>query len=205
VRSGVVASLGRPGGNVTGVTLISSELAGKRLELLRETVPGLSHVGILWNAANPDRAFDFAQMQVAARLLKVEVQSLEIRDANALEGAFQAAGRGRVGGLIPLHDALIMGQRTRIADLAAKSRLPALYESSEYVKAGGLMGYGPNYRATYRRVAYYVDRILKGTKPADLPVEQPMRFELVINMKTAKALGLTLPPSIMVRADQVIG
>ena len=199
-----IASLARPGGNITGLSMMLPQLTGKRLELLKEVVPGIVRVAVLSNPANPSHASILQETGVAARGLGLTLQSLQVSTANDFEDAFRAAGEYRADALIVPGDALFNSHRTRIGDLAAKKRLPTMCQEREYVLAGGLMSYGPSYRDSYRRAAYYVDRILKGAKPADLPVEQPTKFELVINLKTAKALGLTIPQSILLRADQVI-
>jgi putative ABC transport system substrate-binding protein len=204
VGTGLVASLARPGGNITGLTSLSRELSGKRLELLKEVVPRLSRVAVLWNAANPDKARDVEETQIQARTLGLELQSLEIRGPNDFDGAFQTATRKRAGALLTLADSLTITHQSRIVDLAAKNRLPAMHEQKEFVEAGGLMAYGPSLLGLFRHVATYVDKILKGAKPADLPVEQPTQFELVINLKTAKNIGLTIPPELLVRANKVI-
>jgi putative ABC transport system substrate-binding protein len=204
VGTGLVASLARPGGNITGLTSLSRELSGKRLELLKEAVRGLARVAVLWNAANPDKARDVEETQVQARTLGLEVQSLEIRGPNDFDGAFQTAIRKRAGALLTLADSLTITHQSRIVDLAAKSRLPAMHEQGEFVEAGGLMAYGPSLLGLFRHVATYVDKILKGAKPATLPVEQPTQFEFVINLKTAKSIGLTIPPELLARANKVI-
>jgi putative ABC transport system substrate-binding protein len=204
VGTGLVASLARPGGNITGLTSLSRELSGKRLELLKEAVRGLSRVAVLWNAANPDKARDVEETQVQARTLGLELQSLEIRGPNDFDGAFQTATRKRAGALLTLADSLTITHQSRIVDLAAKSRLPAMHEQREFVEAGGLMAYGPSLLGLFRHVATYVDKILKGAKPADLPVEQPTQFELVINLKTAKNIGLSIPPELLARANRVV-
>ncbi len=204
VGSGLVASLARPGGNITGLSILAPELGGKRLQLLKVVVPGVSRVAILWNAANPYPVLVWRETEAAAPALGVHLQSLDVRGPDDLEGAFAAATRWRAGALITVEDPLTFGQRIRIVDFAARSRLPAIYGSREFVDAGGLMSYGASFTDLARRAATYVDKILKGAKPADLPVEQPTRFELVINLKTAKALGLTIPPSVLIRADDVI-
>jgi putative ABC transport system substrate-binding protein len=204
VQAGFVASLARPGGNITGMTSISTELYGKRLELLKEVIPRLSRVGVLWNPVRSANAINFKEMEVAARSLDLRLQSLEVRGANDFENAFRAAGKARVEALITIRTPLINDQRKRVADLAVKSRLPAIYDDREYIDAGGLMSYGTNLVDLYRRAATYVDKILKGAKPADLPVEQPTKFELIINLKAAKQIGLTIPPNVLVRADKVI-
>ncbi len=204
IGSGAVASLARPGGNVTGLSNLAEDLIGKLLELLKGAVPRASRVAVLLNPANPVHATFWRETETAARVLGVRLLRLEAREPNEFDGVFAAMIRDRAGAAVVLPDPMFLTERRRLADLAAKSRLPAIYGFREHAEAGGLMSYGVNLRESYRRAATYVDKILKGAKPADLPVEQPTRFELVINMKTAKALGLTFPPSIMVRADQVI-
>ncbi len=205
VGQGLIASLARPGGNVTGVTLNAGlEIVGKQLELLKETVPKVRRVAILSNPANPAHAPSIREVKVAARSLGVELQLLEARGPDEFDGAFAAMAKERVGALLVVLDPMFNLHRTRLADLAAKSRLPAAYGFRENVAAGGLMSYGSSMRDLFRRSATFVDKILKGAKPADLPVEQPTKFELVINMKTAKALGLTIPQALLIRADEVI-
>ena len=204
VGSGLVASLARPGGNLTGLSLLGPELGGKRLELLREVVPGLSRVAILWNRANPYNAELLRDAEAAARTLGVQLQSLAVRGPDDYEEALRAASGGRAGALVTVEDPLAVTQRARIVDLAAKNRLPAMYFAREFVDAGGLMSYGPSFADMYHRAATYVDKILRGARPADLPVEQPTRFELVVNLKTAKALGLTFPRSVLNLADEAI-
>ncbi|MBI4587724.1 MAG: ABC transporter substrate-binding protein [Candidatus Rokubacteria bacterium] len=205
VVTGLVASLARPGGNITGLSLLAPELAGKRLELLKETLPKLSRVAVLWNSASPAMVHTFRQALVAAETLGVKFQSLEVQgDPTDFERAFSAITRERPDGLFVTLDPFTSRHRGRIAELAAKHRVPAMYELREFVDAGGLMAYGPSSRDLWRRAATYVDKILKGAKPADLPVEQPTKFELVVNLKTAKALGLTIPQSVLIRADHVI-
>ena len=209
VETGIIDSLARPGGNITGLTRLTRDLSGKRLELLKEAVPKISRVGILWDS-RPDieasgSAIALKEYEAAAHALKLRLQSLEVHGPNPdWEGAFQAASKGRAGALITIHNALIVRYPKRIADLAIKNRLPSMYEGSSYVEAGGLMSYSSNDADQYKRAAVYVDKILKGTKPADLPVEQPTKFEFVINLKTAKALNLTIPQSVLFRADRVI-
>jgi len=180
------------------------ELSGKRLELLKETVPGVSRIAALWNPANPTTAPFLQATQAAAQALGVELHVLEVRTLHDFEGAFAAVTRGRAGALIVLPDALLAGNRTRIVDFAHQHGLPAVYPVRDYVDAGGLMSYGSSWTAMFPRAAIYVDKILKGAKPADLPVEQPAKFELVINLKAAKALGLTMPPTLLMLADEVI-
>src|SRR5262249_37045285 len=203
--TGLIASLAHPGGNVTGLSFtVSLETYGKGLELLKETTPKVRRVAILSNPANPFHALVVKHVKGAARSLGMQLHFLEARGPNEFDGAFAAMARERVGTLLVVSDTLFVLHRTRLADLAARSRLPAAYSAREYVEAGGLMSYGPSLADQYRRAASYVDKIFKGAKPADLPVEQLTKFELVMNLKTAKAIGLTLPSSLLVRADQVI-
>jgi len=205
VATGLVDSLARPGGNVTGLTRLTRDLSGKRLELLKEAVPKISRVAILWNPKTEGAAIALKEYESAARPLKIQPQSVEVRGPNPdLEGAFQAALKGQASALITVRDALLNLYPKRIADLAIKNRMPSMYEGSDMVEAGGLVSYAANDAESFRRAAVYVDKILKGTKPADLPVEQPMKFELVINLKTAKQIGLTIPPNVLARADKVI-
>jgi len=204
VEFGLIESLARPGGNVTGLTNISRELGGKRLELLKEAVPKLARVAVLYDPAIPASALDVKEvLPVAARALKLTIQLWEIRASGDFDRVFAALNQQRPDGLYPTGGPLINANGKRIADFALKSRLPSVYENRE-VHAGGLMYYGADIADSYRRVAYYVDRILKGAKPADLPVERPTKFELVINLKTAKQIGLTIPPNVLARADRVI-
>jgi putative ABC transport system substrate-binding protein len=203
--TGFVASLARPGGNVTGLSNISSELSRKRLELLREAVPGLSRVAALWNPDVRGALLDYKETEGAARLLRLELQSVEVSRAEDLDRAFSAVTKQRAQALVlPGANPVGFINRGKIATFAQRNRLPSMYPTREYVEAGGLMSYGPSLPDLFRRAATYVDKILKGAKPADLPVEQPTKFELVLNLKTAKALGLTIPPSLLQRADQVI-
>jgi putative ABC transport system substrate-binding protein len=204
VATGLVASLARPGGNVTGLSQLSPELSGKRLDLLKAVVPGVSRVAILWNPTNPTNAPQLTETKVAAQALGVQLQLMEVRSPQDFESKFQAATRERAGALITLDDLLIFTHRIQIVALAAKSRLPAIYGWSAFAEAGGLMSYGPDFQDMYRQAAVFVDKILKGAKPGALPIERPTKFELIINLKTAKALGLTIPPSLLQRADQVI-
>ncbi len=204
VGTGIVASLGRPGGNITGLTSIAQELEGKRLELLREVIPKLSHIAVLWNSVSPVQVIQEKAVQTAAQVLRMKVQSLGVRTPEEIEDAFAAIVRERPGALLVLADRLFLHNRQRIMDFATKNRLPGVHAYRELVEAGGLMSFGPSYGGMHRRAAYFVDKILKGAKPADLPVERPATFELVVNLKTAKALGLTIPQSILLRADQII-
>jgi putative ABC transport system substrate-binding protein len=205
VATGLVDSLARPGGNITGLTGLTRELSGKRLELLKEVVPGISRVGVLWDTDAPGTAIGLKEYEAAARALKIPLQSLEVRGPNPnLEGAFQAAAKRHVNALVTIRGVLLTRYPKRIADLTIKNRLPSMYEGSNWVEAGGLMSYSANDADSFRRAAVYVDKILKGAKPAELPVEQPMKFELVINLKTAKQIGLTIPPNVLARADKVI-
>lgn len=202
--TGLVASLARPGGNVTGMSLMAPELGGKRLELLKELLPRLAGVAVLWNAANPYSALVFKQVRAASGTLGIEVQSLELRSPDDFDGAFETVRRQHPDALMIVEDPLTFNHRNRIADFAVGQQLPSLSGLSEFAVAGGLMSYGANQADLYRRAAGYIDKILKGAKPADLPVQQPTKFELVINLKTAKALGITIPPSLLARADEVI-
>ena len=204
VGTGLVASLARPGGNITGLSLLSPELSGKRLELLKEIVTGVSRVAVLWNPDDPPAKLSLRETEFAAKALIVQLQILETRDPNDFESAFRAAAKGHAAALIILPAPMMNTHAKRIADFALKSRLPAISFAREFPDAGGLMSYGANLPDLYRRAAIYVDKILKGAKPADLPVEQPMKFELVINLKTAKQIGLTIPPNVLARADKVI-
>jgi putative tryptophan/tyrosine transport system substrate-binding protein len=208
VSDGLVASLPRPGGNVTGCSLLLPELVGKCLEQLKRAVPGVSRVAVLWQPGGRGERTDRDMVkvaEVAARALGVSVQVVEARDPADFERAFSDMTKARADALTVLTSATLIGQRNRLVDLAAKNRLPAVYPWKEAVDAGGLMSYGPDLADNYRRAATYVDKILKGAKPGDLPVEQPTKFELVINLKTAKTLGVTIPQSVLLRADRVIG
>ena len=204
VALGLVDSLARPGGNVTGLSQIAPEMAGKRLELLKEIVPKLSRVAVLWNPESQGSTLSWKEIQLPARELGVQLHSLEVRSSNEFDKAFKDATRARAGALAIMPDPLFAGNLKRIADLAAKSRLPSIFHLREFADSGGLVTYGPDRSDMYRRAATYVDKILKGRKPADLPVEQPMKFEFVINLKTAKQIGLTIPQSVLFRADKVI-
>ncbi|MGH7798262.1 MAG: ABC transporter substrate-binding protein [Candidatus Binatia bacterium] len=205
VEAGHVESLARPGGNVTGITLLSRELGGKRLELLKEAVPKLARVAVLYDPALQPAVHEVKEvLPVAARALGLTLRSWEVRGADNFDKVFAAMGKQRPDGLYPAGGPLMNANGKRIADFALKSRIPSMYRNREDVDAGGLMSYNADFADSYRRVAYYVDRILKGAKPADLPVEQPTKFELVINLKTAKQIGLTIPQSMLYRADKVI-
>ena len=197
VAAGYIDSLARPGGNITGVARFTRELSGKRLELLAQVVPKISRVGVLGDANASSTILGFKEYGAAARALKIPLQSIEVRGANDFEGAFRAAAKGRANALIMIRSPLHTRHQKQIADLAIKNRLPSMHETSDMVEAGGLVSYSANDAEQFRRAAYYVDRILKGTKPAELPVEQPTKFELVINLKTAKQIGLTIPQSML--------
>ena len=204
VSAGLVESLARPGGNITGLSNIAAELSGKRLELLKEINPKLSRVAVLWNPEYPGLALAFKESQAAARALGLQLQSLEVRGPEDFESAFKAAADRHTGALYVPTSQFFNRHRAKLAELAVKSRLSAIYSDRDYVEAGGLMSYGPSLADLYRRAATYVDKILKGRKPADLPVEQPTKFELIINLKAAKQIGLTIPPNVLARADKVI-
>jgi putative tryptophan/tyrosine transport system substrate-binding protein len=209
VATGIIDSLARPGGNITGLSRLTQELSGKRLELLKETFPTISRVGVLWNATSTGgesgSAAGFKEYEAAARMLQIQFRSLEVRGPNPnLEGAFQAGVKYRVSAFVTIQGPLLNRYPKQIADLAIKNRLPSIFEASEYVQAGGLMSYAADTNESFRRAAIYVDKIIKGAKPGDLPVEQPRKFEFVINLKTAKQIGLTIPPDVLARADKVI-
>jgi putative ABC transport system substrate-binding protein len=205
VASGFVASLARPGGNITGLSQLSPELSGKRLELLKEIIPGLSRVAVFATSTSPGNAQELRQVELAAGALGVKLQYVDVLSAKEIETAFRTAGKDRVdGGLWLVSGTFGTLQRNRIAELAVKSRLPVIYETDSYVDAGALMSYGVHLPDLARRAATYVDKILKGAKPADLPVQQPTKFELVINLQAAKQIGLTIPQSVLYRADRVI-
>jgi putative ABC transport system substrate-binding protein len=204
VASGFVKSLARPGGNITGTTLLSSTLAGKRLELLKVVLPHMSRAAVLVNKDNPAHAIAWKETLAAATTLRVQAQPFEVQGAASLDAAFARMVKDRAEGLVLFEDAMFATERARIAALAAQARLPAVYGQRNSVDDGGLMSYGPSIVDAYRNAGHFVDRILKGAKPGDLPVEQPTKFELVINLKTAKALGLTIPQSLLLRADEVI-
>jgi len=201
---GLVTSLAHPGGNITGMTFMASpEIAGKQLQLLKEMAPAASSVAVLTNPTNRSHAAFSKELKVAARSLRVQLQVLEASNPDQLDSAFSTMTRERVAGLLVLTDAMFLGQRKRIVELAAKSRLPALYSQREFVDAGGLVSYGPSLRDMYHHAATHVDKILKGTKPSDIPIEQPTKFELFINLKAAQTLGITIPQALLLRADEV--
>jgi ABC-type uncharacterized transport system substrate-binding protein len=204
IGTGLVTSLAQPGANVTGLTDIAPEIAGKRLELVREAVPGISRIAVLWNPANPSAGPQMKDTGAVARSIGLSVRSLELRDVSQLEGAFATAVQDQARAVVVLSDGALYGRRVQIAELAAKHRVPCIAWTPEFAKSGCLMAYGANVVELHRRAAAFVDRILKGASPGRLPVEQPTKFELVINLKTAKALGLTIPPSLLLRADQVL-
>ena len=204
VSRGIVRDLARPGENITGLTDIRADINGKRLELLKEVVPKLSRVGFLWNPTYVGAGYELKEIETVARALRVGTQTLEVKGPDDFEGAFQAATKKRAKALMVLSGGFFAFHQKRIIDLAAKSRLPAMYTNNQYVEAGGLMSYAADRLEQFRRAAEYVDKILKGAKPADLPVERPKKFELIINLKAAKQIGLTIPPSVLVRADKVI-
>jgi putative ABC transport system substrate-binding protein len=204
VGARLVTSLARPGGNITGLSLLAPELSAKRLDLLTQAVSPLARVAVLWNLDNEGMALRFRETQAASRVLGVSIQSVGVRTPDDFDGAFATITRERPHGLLVMADTVTLGQRKRTADFAASHRIPAIYEQRDFVDVGGLMSYGIDVVDHYRRAASFVDRVLKGTKPTDLPIEQPTKFELVINLKTAKALGLTLPQSVLLRADQLI-
>ena len=201
---GLVASLARPGGNITGLSTLAADLSGKRLELIKEALPGVSRVAYLWNLANPTATRVFGETEGASQQLGMHLQPLKVQGPDDFEKAFKVAIAQRAGVLFVWEDAVLLPHRTRILDLATKHRLPAASQYREFAEAGGLLSYGPNLPDQFRRAAYYVDKILKGAKPADLPVEQPKKFELIINLKAAKQIGLTIPPNVLARADKVI-
>jgi putative ABC transport system substrate-binding protein len=205
IEAGFIESLARPGGNVTGVTNLTGELGGKRLELLKEAVPKLARVAVLYDSANANSVLAVKEvLPPAARALRLTMQPWEVRAADGFEKVFAALNKERPDGLYVLGGPLMNANQKQIVGLALKSRLPSMYVRREFVDAGGLMSYEADIAESYRRVAYYIDRILKGAKPADLPVEQPAKFELVINLKTAKQIGITIPQSLLYRADKVI-
>jgi putative ABC transport system substrate-binding protein len=204
VGTGLVASLARPGGLLTGLSIMSPELSGKRLELLKEASPKIRRVAVFLNPKTPCNGVEFKEMESAARVLKLQLQAVEVSGANDFDRAFAAIMTERVNAILTLPDPVTNAEAKRITEFAAKNRLPAIYHRAESVDAGGLMAYGPSYNDLFRRAAVFVDKILKGAKPADLPVEQPKKFEFIINLKAAKQINLTIPPNVLVRADRVI-
>jgi len=204
VENGIVASFSRPGGNATGLTVLSEELNGKRLELLKEAAPNITRIGVLSNLANPTQPLEWKEIQSAAQVLGLKLQSIGVRRSSDFDAVFKAALRERGQALIQLPEELLTAHRDRIVDFSAKNKLPSMYSDPRYTNAGGLMSYGPVITDLWRRAATYVDKILKGVNPADLPVERPTKFEFVINLKTAKQIGLTIPPNVLARADKVI-
>jgi putative ABC transport system substrate-binding protein len=204
VATGLVKSLSRPGGNITGVTLIHPEMSGKRLELLKEMIPGVARLAVLYNSGNPVAEPELRSTQGAARSLNLHLQPISVKDPSEVEGAVASMTRDSADALIVLSDAALLGRRRQIAELVAANRLPTMFWTGDYAKAGGLVGYGPDGFASARQAASYVDKILKGAKPEDLPIEQPTKFELVINLKAAQALGIVIPPALLIRADEVI-
>jgi putative ABC transport system substrate-binding protein len=204
VGSGFVESLARPGGNVTGLTSVTYDLSGKRLELIKESLPKVSRIAVLYDPSDPAKVTEFKEMRTIARSLGVELLSLEARGPENFDGAFKAGVRAHAEAIIVLPTTITNTHRKSIVELAVVNRLPAMFPDREFIDAGGLMAYGPLYTDLWRRAATYVDKILKGTKPGDLPIEQPTKFELVINLKTAKQIGLTIPPQVLARADKVI-
>jgi len=204
VANGFIGSLARPGGNITGLSTLAPELSGKQLELLKETIPRLSRVAVLGISTQPGNAQALREVEVAARAFRVQLQYLDVLDPKDIETAFRAARKGRADAVLVLASPILSSQRTQVVELAAKSRLPAIYPWPEFVEDGGLMTYGVSITDLFRRAATYVDKILKGRTPADLPVEQPMKFEFIVNLKAAKQIGLTIPPNVLVRANKVI-
>jgi putative ABC transport system substrate-binding protein len=204
IGNGFVASLARPGGNITGLSTLAPEISGKQLEILREVVPRLSRVAVLGSSTTPGNAQSLKETELAAGAFAIKVQFLNIQNPQDIETSFRAAGKGRADSILVLTSPIVNPYRTEIADLAIRNRLPAMYSTPEFVEDGGLMTYGVSIADLYRRAATYVDKILKGAKPADLPVEQPKKFEFIINLKAAKQIGLTIPPNVLARADKVI-
>jgi putative ABC transport system substrate-binding protein len=204
VGEGLVASLARPGGNLTGMSSVSEDLVGKRLELFKETIPRLSRVAVLLDPTDPSNISSFKEIETTAKSMGVQLQSLEVQRADEFESAIRSATQAKAGGILILPTALLTAHRKRIGELAINNRLPTMFATSQYMDSGGLMSYGPDHSDLSRRAATYVDKILKGAKPSELPVERPMKFELFINLKTAKQIGLTIPPNVLARADKVI-
>jgi putative ABC transport system substrate-binding protein len=204
VKLGLVASLARPAGNLTGLSLLTTELNVKRLELLQETFPKIRLVGVMGNPNNPNYVIQLDETQAAAKALGLQIEIFQARNSSDIDSVFSTAAKKPVQALLVLSDPMLNASRQRISDAVMKARVPAIYEFKEFVEAGGLMSYGTDILAVYRRIGVYVDKIFKGTSPADLPVEQPTKFELVVNLKTAKQIGLTIPPNVLARADRVI-
>jgi putative ABC transport system substrate-binding protein len=204
VGSGFVASLARPGGNITGLATLAPQLSGKRLELLKEILPRLSRAAVLGTSSQPGSAQQLREMELAAEAFAVKLQYLDVENLKDIESAFRAASKGRAEAVLVLVSSVILSYQPQIVELATKNQLPAMYPFTEFVDAGGLISYAPNYADIYRRAATYVDKILKGAKPGDLPVEQPKKFEFIVNLKAAKQIGLTIPPNVLARADRVI-
>jgi putative ABC transport system substrate-binding protein len=204
VGTGFVVSLARPGGNITGLSTLSPQLSGKRLELLKEIVPKLSRVAVLGNSTSPGNAETLKELELVAQVLKVQLQYFDVLTANEIESSFQAAGKERADAILVLSNSILTSHRKQVIDLAVKSRLPASYARAEFVESGGLLTYGVSLIDNSRRAAAYVDKILKGAKPADLPVEQPTKFEFIVNLKAAQQIGLPIPPNVLARADKVI-
>jgi putative ABC transport system substrate-binding protein len=204
IGTGLVEGLSRPGGNVTGVTEVSTELSAKRLQLLKEAVPAITRVAVLWNAADRAMKLRYREIETAANAMQIGIRSIEVREPEDFDAAFAAMRGDRPDAMFMVSDALTSLNRKRIIEFAVQTRLPTVYEYREFVDDGGLMSYGPNLRELFARAAYYIDKILKGAKPAELPMEQPTKFELIINLKTANSLGLAIPPALLARADEVI-
>jgi putative ABC transport system substrate-binding protein len=204
VKAGIVASLGRPGGNATGLSVMLLELSAKRMAFLKEVVPGLKRATVVWNPVRPDNAPEVAAVQESARKLGFTVDSQQVRSRDEMDFAFDAILKDKSQALTDAEDPMLASEMRRLIDFASSAHLPAIYDDRSFVDAGGMMSYGPDIRASHRRGAYYVDKILKGAKPADLPVEQPTKFELIINLKTAKAMGITIPQTVLLSADEVI-
>jgi putative ABC transport system substrate-binding protein len=204
VSTGFVASLARPGGNITGLSILAPELGGKRLEILKETVPKLSRLAVLGTSTLPGHAETLRELEPAAKAFKVQLQFLDVLDPKDIETAFRAASKSQADGVLTINSQILNAQRAQVVEFAAKNRLPVIYHQQFYLEAGGLMFYGVNLLDLHRRAATYVDKILRGAKPADLPVEQPKKFEFIVNLKAAKQIGLVIPPNVLVRADRVI-
>ena len=204
VGSGFVASLSRPGGNITGLSTLAPELSGKRLELLGEIIPKLSRAAIVGTSTQPGHAQTVKELELAAKKFNVQIQQLDVLKINDLDSAFRVASSGRADGVLTLTSPILRSQRAHLASLAVKNRMPAIYNDIQFVEAGGLIFYGVSFLDLDRRAASFVDKILKGAKPGDLPIEQPSRFELAVNLKAAKQIGLTIPPNVLARADKVI-